>query len=62
MPGWKRIDDGESFAKGDILISELEIEKVYDKTVDTFVNQSYQINEIKNHIPRGGNQTDMDLE
>lgn len=48
-----RIDKGETFAKGDILEVNLEVKQVYDKTVDTFVNKSYKIKKIKNHIPRG---------
>jgi len=49
---FKRIDAGEeSFCKGDILVSELQINKVFDKTVNTYVNESYQVNKVHQHIP-----------
>lgn len=48
----KRIDNGESFAKGDILEVELEIKQKFDKSVNTFINKSYKINRITNHILR----------
>jgi hypothetical protein len=48
-----RIDNGESFAKGDVLEVELSIRKKYDPTVDTFVNKSYEIRRIINHRKRG---------
>ncbi len=46
------IDQGESFAKGDILEVELQINQKWDGTVDTFVNKSYQIIRIIRHILR----------
>lgn len=48
----KRIDNGESFSKGDMLEVEFEIKQKFDKTVNTFVNKSYKINRIINHIKR----------
>lgn len=48
----KRIDNGESFAKGDMLEVELEIKQKYDSTVNTYINKSYKINKILNHIKR----------
>jgi hypothetical protein len=48
----KRIDNGESFAKGDILEVEMEIKQKFDKSVNTFINKSYKINRITNHILR----------
>jgi hypothetical protein len=46
------IDKGESFSKGDVLNVEMQIEQIFDKTVNTYVNKSYQILTVKNHIPR----------
>ena len=48
----KRIDNGEQFAKGDILEVEMEIKQVFVPSVNTFVNKSYKINRILNHIGR----------
>ena len=48
----KSIDNGESFAKGDILEVELEIKQKFEKSVNTFINKSYKINRITNHILR----------
>lgn len=58
---YNRIDDGERFSKGDILICELQINKIFDKTANTYVNKSYQINNVQQHIPRGG-QEKIDFE
>jgi hypothetical protein len=35
----KRIDDGESFSKGDVLESELVIKQTWDESVQTYVNK-----------------------
>ncbi len=48
----KRIDNGESFAKGDVLEVELEIKQKFEKSVNTFINKSYKINKITNHLLR----------
>jgi hypothetical protein len=47
-----RIDNGESFAKGDVLEVDLEIKQKFDSTVNTYVNKSYKIKKITNHIKR----------
>lgn len=48
----KRIDNGESFAKGDLLEVELRIKQKFDKSVNTFINKSYNISRIIKHIKR----------
>ena len=48
----KRIDEGEQFAKGDVLEVEMEIKQVFIPAVNTFVNKSYKINRIIKHIGR----------
>jgi hypothetical protein len=40
------IDNGESFAKGDVLEVELQINQIFEKSVNTYINKSYQINRI----------------
>jgi hypothetical protein len=48
----KKIDEGEKFAKGDHLIVDLEITKQYDQSVDTFINKSFSVNKVHEHLPR----------
>ena len=48
----ERIDNGEAFAKGDVLEVELTIKQKFDPTINTFLNSSYKINRIINHIKR----------
>jgi len=47
-----RIDGGESFAKGDVLIVVLEIKQKFDTSANTFVNISYRVVEIIDHLER----------
>ncbi len=46
------IDNGEAFAKGDQLSVELQINQVLDETVGIYVNQSYQVLKVIEHIKR----------
>ena len=43
------IDNGESFAKGDVLEVELQINQIFDNSVNTYINKSYHINRIIQH-------------
>ncbi|MCJ7508744.1 MAG: hypothetical protein MUO85_08460 [candidate division Zixibacteria bacterium] len=47
----QKIDKGEKFGKGDILVCNLEVEKIFDTEVNTYVNRSYRILKILQHIP-----------
>lgn len=47
-----RIDGGDSFAKGDVLIVVLEIKQKFDTSANTFVNISYRVVEIIHHLER----------
>jgi hypothetical protein len=49
---WKDVDNGESFAKGDILFAELEIEQEFNKTINAYENKNYSIGRVIQHIPR----------
>lgn len=49
---YKLIDSGESFAKGDQLRVDLQINQVLDESVGIHVNQSYQIIKVYEHIKR----------
>lgn len=49
---YELIDKGEAFAKGDILEVELQINQIFEESVNTFINKSYQINRIVNHYKR----------
>lgn len=46
----KHIDSGASFAKGDSLKVKLRIFKYFDKEYNTYVNKSYKVLEITEHI------------
>ena len=50
------INKGESFAKGDILEVELQINQKWEESVNTFINKSYQVNKIIRHILRNEQQ------
>ena len=43
---YELIDKGEAFAKGDTLEVELQINQLFEESVNTFINKSYQINRI----------------
>lgn len=47
------IDQDEKFGKGDVLIVELQTNLVFDKSVDIFVTDSYQVNRVIEHTPKG---------
>lgn len=51
-----KIDKGEQFAKGDILVAKLKINQIFESSVNTFVNESYEVIEVIKHIPRGEQQ------
>lgn len=48
----ERIASGERFGKGDILVAELQINQVFDSTLNTFINRSYEVLKVVEHIPR----------
>lgn len=49
---WKTVDNGESFAKGDILFAELQTEQEFNKAINTYENKGYVVNKVIQHIPR----------
>jgi hypothetical protein len=53
---YEQIDKGKPFSKGDVLEVELIIKQKWDSAVNTFVNKSYSIARIINHIPRNEQQ------
>lgn len=46
----KSIDENESFAKGDILTVDLQIIQEYDKSVQDYLNKTYEVIKLKNHV------------
>jgi hypothetical protein len=48
----EQINKGKQFAKGDILEVDLQINQIFDDSVNTYINKSYQINKIVNHKSR----------
>lgn len=57
---YKRINDGEHFAKGDSLEVELKIIKDFSEEYNTYINRTYEIIKVINHIPRP-NQRKIDI-
>lgn len=50
---FKKIEKGEiAFRSGDKFIVDLEIEQVFNEAANTFVNESYYISRVIEHIPR----------
>ena len=49
---FKRINSGERFGKGDMLRVELEILQIKDETANVFVNHSYRILKVIEHVPK----------
>lgn len=49
---FKKIDGGESFAKGDQLKVDLQVTQVFDESIGTYVNQSYAVLKVYEHIKR----------
>lgn len=50
---FKKIEKGEvAFRSGDKLIADLEIEQVFNDAVNIFINESYNITKVIEHIPR----------
>ncbi len=49
---YKAIEGGESFAKGDQLKVDLQINQVLDESVGAYANQSYQVVKVHEHIKR----------
>lgn len=47
-----RIEGGERFAKGDILAVDLKIHQKLDTALGAYVNKSYEIVRVNEHIPR----------
>lgn len=53
---YELIDKSEAFTKGDVLEVELQINQKFDKSVNTFVTKSYQVNKIVRHLSRNEQQ------
>ena len=48
----RRINKGERFGKGDTLIADIEIVQEYDENLNAFMNKSYTVIKILEHIER----------
>jgi len=57
----KKVELGEHFAQGDVLYVDLMIKQKFDTKVNAFVNVSYDIIRVIQHIPRA-EQTKLHLE
>ena len=47
-----RVHNGERFAKGDVLVVDMEVQKLYDKTFDLYVDKDFIVLHVYQHIPR----------
>lgn len=56
-----RLKAGERFGMGDTLVVNLEIEKVYDKALDIFIDKEYRIIDVIKHTPRPKQSNLFDL-
>jgi hypothetical protein len=54
---FQRINEGEKFAKGDLLVVSLNIHQSFDKTANTFINKYYEVVKVHAHIPRPEQQS-----
>lgn len=61
---FKKIEKGEiAFRSGDRLIADIAITQVFNEAANTFVNESYDIVKVREHIPRANTiQTSLDFE
>lgn len=48
----ERVNKGERFAKGDTLEVELEVSKVFDKTMDIYIEKGFNIINVIKHTPK----------
>lgn len=49
---YSSIDNGEAFAKGDQLRADIQVNQVFDESVGAYINQSFQITKVYEHIKR----------
>ncbi len=47
----KNVEKGEKFSKGDVLIADLEIQKIFNESLNTYIDHSHIILRVKSHIP-----------
>lgn len=54
---WQGVNSGElQFSKGDLLIADIEVTKVFDPEIGCYVNKSYKVTRVISHNPRTGFQ------
>lgn len=49
---FKLINEGRRFAKGDTIIADIEVVQQFDESVNAFVNKSYTVLKVSEHLPR----------
>jgi hypothetical protein len=50
---WEKINNGESFAKGDVLIVDLEKSTEFDSTLGIYIEKGFTVLNVIEHIPKG---------
>lgn len=59
---YQQVDKGRAFSKGDALEVKMQVNKVFDTSVNTEVIKSYDVLEVLRHVPRNDpGQLKMDL-
>jgi len=49
---YKKIDQGERFAQGDVLLTDVKITQRFNKIINAYINEGYEITKVIKHIPR----------
>lgn len=59
---YESVDKGQSFAKGDKLEARLQVNMVFDASVNTDIIRGYEVIEVIRHVSRNDpNQLKLDL-
>lgn len=49
---YKQIDQGERFAQGDVLLTDIKITQKFDTKLNAYINQDFEVTKVQKHIPR----------
>jgi hypothetical protein len=53
---WDRVDKNEAFSKGDTFKVNLKVIQRYDQTINEYLNDTYEVVNVIDHIPPGKQQ------
>ncbi len=49
---YKRIEDGESFSKDDVIVCDLKVTMLFDEQLDGYLPKEFRVVKVKQHKPR----------